>query len=124
MLSLGQAPRPNTALSLTVANLFWLHMLLRELHISLPSPPTLWYDNAGAIVLASNPVLHTRTKHIEVGFHFIQEKVTNQDIQIRYISTLDQIADLFTTGHTAIRFCLLRDKMRVDPPPLSLQGGC
>jgi hypothetical protein len=109
-------------MSLVVADLFWLRMLLRELRISLPSPPTLWCDNAGAIALASNLVFHARTKHIEVDFHFIREKVTNRDIQIQYISTLDQIADLFTKGHTAVRFCLLRDKLRVAPPPLSLQG--
>jgi hypothetical protein len=111
------------SMSLVVADLFWLRMLLRELRISLPSPPTLWCDNAGAIALASNLVFHARTKHIEVDFHFIREKVTNRDIQIQYISTLDQIADLFTKGHTAVRFCLLRDKLRVAPPPFSLQGG-
>jgi hypothetical protein len=111
------------SMSLAVADLFWLRMLLRELHISLPSPPTLWCDNAGAIALTSNPVFHARTKHIEVDFHFIWEKVTNRDIQIQYISTLDQIADLFTKGHTTIQFCLLRDKLRVAPPPLSLQEG-
>lgn len=111
------------SMSLATAELFWIRMLLRELHISLSTPPVLWCDNLGAIALASNPVFHARTKHIEVDVHFIREKVTNRDIQIKYVSTLEQLADLFTKGHTAARFCMLRDKLRVLPPPVSLQEG-
>jgi hypothetical protein len=110
------------SLSLTTAELFWLRMLLQELHISLPSPPTLWCDNLGALGLASNPVFHARTKHIEVDVHFIREKVTNRDILLRHLSTLEQVADIFTKGHPANRFCYLRDKLKVVTP-ISLQGG-
>jgi hypothetical protein len=108
-------------MALATAELFWLRMLLQELHIPLHSPPTLWCDNAGALALASNPVSHARTKHIEVDVHFIREKVTNKDISIRYISTLDQVADIFTKGHTADRFEFLRDKLKIYAP-FSLQG--
>jgi hypothetical protein len=59
------------SLSLIAAELFWLRMLLQELQISLNSPLTLWCDNSGALALASNPIFHARTKHIEVDFHFI-----------------------------------------------------
>jgi hypothetical protein len=97
-------------------------MLHRELHIPLLSPPMLWCDNSSALALASNLVFHARTKHIEVDFHFVREKVTNKDIKLRYLSTLDQIANIFTKGHTANRFCFLRDKLRVCAP-ISLQGG-
>jgi hypothetical protein len=44
-------------------------------------------------------------KHIEVDVHFVREKVTNRDIQLHYLSTLEQVADIFTKGHTADRFC-------------------
>jgi hypothetical protein len=39
------------------------------------NPPILWCDNIGAIALASNPIYHARTKHIEVDYHFIREKI-------------------------------------------------
>ncbi|RVW86354.1 Retrovirus-related Pol polyprotein from transposon RE2 [Vitis vinifera] len=68
------------ALTITTAELYWIRMLLKELHISLPTAPTIWCDNSGALALASNPVFHARTKHIEVDFHFIREKVANRDI--------------------------------------------
>jgi hypothetical protein len=109
-------------MALATSDLYWLRMLFRELQVSLPSPPTLWCDNSGALSLASNPVSHARTKHIEVDIHFIREKVTNRDIQLRYISTLDQVADIFTKGLNADRFCCLRAKLPVVPP-ISLWGG-
>ncbi|RVW13866.1 Retrovirus-related Pol polyprotein from transposon RE1 [Vitis vinifera] len=68
------------ALTITTAELYWIRMLLKKLHISLPTAPTIWCDNSGALALASNPVFHARTKHIEVDFHFIREKVANRDI--------------------------------------------
>jgi hypothetical protein len=73
------------------------------------------------LALASNPVSHAHTKHIEVEVHFIREKVTNHDIQLRYLSILDQVADIFTKGLTADQFYFLRDKLPVAPP-ISLQG--
>jgi len=109
-------------MSLVTADLYWLHMLFRELQLSLQSPPTIWCDNSSALALATNLVSHALTKHIEVDVHFIREKVLNKDIQLRYLSTLDQIADLFTKGLTAYRFCLLRDKLLVVSP-ISLPGG-
>jgi hypothetical protein len=87
----------------------------------LPSPPIIWCDSSSALALASNPVSHARTKHIEVNVHFIREKVTNKDIQHRYLSTIDQVANVFTKSLTANRFCFLRDKLPVVPP-ISLQG--
>jgi hypothetical protein len=72
-------------MALVTAELYWFRMLLRDLSISLSSPPTLWCDNAGAISLAFNHVFHTKTKHIEVDYHFIREKVLNKDILVRHI---------------------------------------
>ncbi len=64
-------------------------MVLKDLGIFLQSPPIIWCDNLSALALASNPVFHARTKHVEVDYHFIREKVTNRDIQLCHISTND-----------------------------------
>lgn len=64
------------ALANATAELVWLMQLLQHLHVSPSnSIPTLWCDNSSAISLASNPVFHARTKHVEVDFHFVREKV-------------------------------------------------
>jgi len=111
------------SMAFATAELYWLRMLFRELHLSLIIPPTLWCDNLGALSLASNPVYHARTKHIEVDYHFTREKVVRKDITTRYISTVDQVADIFTKGLTTPRFLQLRDKLHVCPTPIGLRGN-
>ena len=55
-------------------------MLLCELKNSLDSPPVIWCDNISALALAFNPIFHARSKHIEVDYHFVREKVAHRDI--------------------------------------------
>ena len=73
----------------------------------------LWCDNVSALALAFNPVFHARTKHIEVDYHFVREKVVNRDIIVKFISTLDQVADIFTKGLSSSRFVYLKSKLMV-----------
>jgi hypothetical protein len=60
----------------------------------------LWCDNIGAKYLSANPVFHARTKHIEVDYHFVRERVANKLLQIEYIPTGYQVADGFTKALT------------------------
>jgi len=57
---------------------------------------TMKEDNQGAIALAQNPIAHSRTKHIDIRFHFIREARENSTIDIVYCPTSEMIADLFT----------------------------
>uniref|UniRef100_A0A2N9FGX9 Reverse transcriptase Ty1/copia-type domain-containing protein n=1 Tax=Fagus sylvatica TaxID=28930 RepID=A0A2N9FGX9_FAGSY len=68
------------SLASATAELFWIRMVLKDLGIFLPNPPILWCDNLSALALASNPVFHARTKHIEVDYHFVREKVLRRDV--------------------------------------------
>ena len=56
----------------------------------------MWCDNLGAKYLSANPVFHARTKHIEVDFHFVRERVSQRLLEIEFIPSGDQIADGFT----------------------------
>jgi hypothetical protein len=109
-------------MAMVTAKLYWLRMVLKDLQISITAPPLLWCDNLGAIALASNPVYHARTKHIEVDYHFIREKILNKDISLSFISTCDHPTNTFTKGLTSSRFLFLRDKLMVCPPPIRLRG--
>ena len=56
----------------------------------------MYFDNKSAINIAHNPVQHERTKHIEIDRHFIKEKIEGGLICTPYVSTENQLADLFT----------------------------
>lgn len=88
------------ALANGTAEVVWIQSLLKELRIFQPRAPVLWCNNLGATYLSSNPVFHARTKHIEVDFHFVREKVALGTLDVRIISSADQIADIFTKPAT------------------------
>jgi hypothetical protein len=74
----------------------WIQTLLAELKVAQPSATSLWCDNLGATYLSANPVFHARNKHIEVDYHFVRERVARKQLNIRFISSEDQIANGFT----------------------------
>jgi histone deacetylase 1/2 len=99
------------ALANAMAEMMWVQKLLQELRV--PHPPTarLWCDNLSAKYLSANPIFHARTKHIEIDFHFVRERVAQKLLDIGFISTGDQLADGFkkpmsTTKMKVFRFNL------------------
>ena len=110
------------SLAHTFAELFWIRALLKDLGLYLRTPPIIWCDNISAIHLAVNPIFHARTKHIEVDYHYVREQVVRRALDIRYINTADQVADIFTKGLSTARFKRLRDKLNVTVAPLGMKG--
>ena len=103
----------------------WLKLLMEDLHQIIDYPISLHCDNQSAIRLAENPVFHARTKHVEVHYHFIREKVLKEEIEMQQIKTDDQVADLFTKGlntgkHESFR-CQLNMVQRMRT---SAEGEC
>jgi hypothetical protein len=84
------------AIANATAKVMWIQILLREIGVQGPTQAKLWCDNLGAKYLSSNPVFHGHTKHIEVDYHFIRERVARKLLQIDFISSGDQITDGFT----------------------------
>ena len=87
-----------------VSETCWIHNLLLELHCSIPSPALVYCDNVSAVYLAGNPVHHQRTKHIEIEFQFVREKVRRGDVCVLHVPSRYQIAGIFTKGLPHVLF--------------------
>lgn len=81
----------------------WLIQLLEDLQ-PINDLVILHCDNQSTIRLAENPVFHAMTKHVEVHYHFIREKVLYGDIKMKNMKTGEQIADIFTQGFSGPKF--------------------
>ena len=84
------------ALANATAEIIWVQSMLKELGIQSKQAPCLWCDNLGATYLSANPVFHAGTKHIEIDFHFVRERVAQKQLDIRFVHSRDQLADGFT----------------------------
>jgi hypothetical protein len=78
------------------AEIMWIQILLQELGIQHPSVASLWCDNLDATYLSANLGFHARTKHIDVDYHFVRERVARKQLNIQFISTHDLVADGLT----------------------------
>jgi hypothetical protein len=82
--------------SIVACEVVWLQKLLLDLGQLVDAPIVIYCDNISSILLANNLVYHARTKHIEVHYHFIREKVLAKEIDLIHVSTKDQVANIFT----------------------------
>lgn len=106
------------SLALVVAELTWLKSLLSELFFPCSKePPIVYCDNLSTVMLSANPILHSRTKHVELDLYFVREKVQQKLISVCHISAKDQIADALTKPLPKSQFHHLRSKLRVSNPP-------
>ncbi|CAJ2670693.1 unnamed protein product [Trifolium pratense] len=110
------------AVATSTAEIMWLTNLLGELGISSLAPPKLLCDNIAATYLCSNPVLHSRMKHISLDYHFVREQVQAGKLQVSHVSTKDQLADILTKPLATAKFEDLRDKIKVTNGNLILRG--
>ena len=104
------------ALALAASEVLWIKSLLTELGVSLISTPVIWCDNQSAAALTSNPKFHARTKHIELDVHFLREKVANQSLQVSYIPSSDNTADILTKALAHKPFHYLCSKLNLSSP--------
>ena len=94
------------------------------MRITLPRTPVVWCDNLSIILLYSNPILHAKTKHINLDLYFVHEKVIQKLIDVRHVPSSDQITNVFTKVVPSSRFPLLRSTLKViDLSTLSLREG-
>ncbi len=80
----------------TVKEIIWFHRLFKDLGHPQEEPTLLYENNTGTMSLAHNPVNHSMTKHIDITYHFIRERIASGEIEMEHIDTHHQAADILT----------------------------
>jgi hypothetical protein len=86
-------------------------------------PVVIYCDDISSILLANNPIYHARTKHIEVHYHFIREKVLAKEIDLIHVSTEDQVVNIFTKALSIDKLKKFQQMLGILEVDLSLQGS-
>jgi hypothetical protein len=122
LVSRNNAELEYKGLVLAIAEIIWIQALMHKLCVPTPAVPILWYDNISAYHMAKHSVLHTQTKHIEIDLHFICDQVLQGKIELQFIPTEDQPADLLTKHLTSSRFLFLKTQLCLVLRPFHLRG--
>ena len=101
------------AMANTCCELTWLLALLKDLNVSPTLPVQLFCDNQAALHIVRNPIFHERTKHIEVDCHYVRDKFKTGQIKPCYVTSKNQLANLFTKVVSASQYAYLLGKLGV-----------
>lgn len=96
LVTLSTTEAEYVAVASAAKEAIWLRNLLNDLGYRQKNATVILIDNQSTIRLVKNPEFHKRTKHIDIKFHYIREKVESGDICVQYTPTDSQRADMFT----------------------------
>eukprot|EP00253_Pinus_taeda_P016088 PITA_16088 len=91
---------------------YWL-MTLQDFQITCTPPISILCDNTSAISISKNPVMHSKTKHIPIKYHFLREQVLEQKVKLGYVPSKEQVAGILTKPLPKETFEYLRQKLGV-----------
>jgi transposase InsO family protein len=110
------------AMAVAVQELKWMRMLLIQMKLTVKPQSVLHCDNQSAIVLSKEEANHDRTKHIDVKYHIVREAVFNDIVDVQYIRSDEQQADILTKALQAQAFVRIRDQIMVVHPQVQYQS--
>ena len=87
-MSLSTAEAKYIAATACCTQILWMKQTLQDIQVTCNEPIPILCDNTSAISISKNPVVHSKTKHIPIKFHFLQEQVTEKNIKLEYIGTI------------------------------------
>jgi hypothetical protein len=99
--------------SMASCEAIWLRKLLTCLCDQELEPTVIYCDNQSCIKLSENPVFHNRSKHIEIRYHFIRDRIQKGAVKLQYVSTDEQVADILTKPLVKEKFVFFGDKLEV-----------
>ena len=111
------------SIAAVLSEIIWISSLLHELR--LPSiVPTIHSDNLGVVLLAANPITHSRSKHFELDLHFLRDRVQQHQTHLVHLPGIFEVVDILTKPLSTISFIKFRHKLKVECNPIiSLRGN-
>jgi hypothetical protein len=91
----------------------WLRNLISDLFDQIPESTIIYCDNQSCIRLSEQLVFHERSKHIEIKYYFIRDKVQGGEVKIEYIPTDEHTTNVLTKPLSKIKFAYFREKMGI-----------
>lgn len=104
------------ALATVTCDVLWVLKLMKDLRLRYHVPVHIFCDNRSAILLSVNPVLHERTKHLEIDVHLIIDKVAEGVVKVIKVDTSQQVADILTKSLSVKQHLFLCDKLGLYDP--------
>ena len=114
-VALSTAEAEYVAAGSCCAQVLWIKQQLEDYGVVQSKIP-IKCDNTSAINLSKNPIQHSRTKHIEIRHHFIRDHVLNNVVELEFVPTEDQLADIFTKPLSQDRFEKIRGELGLCDP--------
>ena len=84
------------ALTRAMKQILWMYSPMDEVGYPQPRPVILWNDNAGAVLLSKNTKHNAKVKHIAICYHYIRDRVSDGDIDVRHLPSTENLMDMLT----------------------------
>nr|GFB56223.1 putative ribonuclease H-like domain-containing protein [Tanacetum cinerariifolium] len=124
VVSLSSAKAEFRGIAKGLAEALWIRKLISEIGFPPRGSTQIMCDNKAAIQISENPVQHDMTKHVEVDRHFIKEKLEAGIIELPFVKSSDQLADILTKAVGTDMFHKCLSKLNFGNPTIQLEGEC
>jgi hypothetical protein len=94
-----------------------MKLTLTDIQVEYDEPIPIYYDNTSTISISNNSLMHSKTKHISIKYHFLREQVVEKNIRVEYVGTKEQVTDIFTKPLPREAFEYLRQRLGVISTP-------
>ncbi|KAI3786421.1 hypothetical protein L1987_40086 [Smallanthus sonchifolius] len=124
VVALSSAEAEFRGIARGLGEVLWLRKLLTDIGFSSKEASKVMCDNTAAIQISENPVQHDRTKHVEVDRHFIKEKLEAGIVELPFVPSKEQLADILTKAVNGNDFNRCLSKLSIGNPTTQLEGEC